>query len=376
MASNTPPKTPKPTPLRFGVAACSVAINTAGEIQLVPSGDFRGVDGRPKDAPSWVMDAQGAADVMAFCSARQNDIVIDYEHQTLHTDKNGQPAPAAGWFSGAALRWEEGVGLFAKSRWTARAQGYIDNDEYKYISPVILYEKGTGRVKGIISAALTNNACIDGMDDVLCRAAASFLLDESISQEDLSMDIDEFLDSLRWMLNLPTLAPKEEVLAELQKAVTAIKASAPEAVAAAGFSVVGLVDSLGSQVAALKAAVPDPSQFAPVNAMQAMQVELAALKASSTGREVGEIVTAALKSTQLLPAQEKWATDLGMSNIAQLREYVKSAPAIAALTSSQTDGKPPVDGVNAESLSDLQMATCKALSVDPKDYAANLATSA
>ncbi|HAF44701.1 MAG TPA: hypothetical protein DCK83_07120 [Gallionellaceae bacterium] len=360
---------PKSPALGFAVAACSVAMNAAGEIQLTPAGVFRGNDGRPKDAPHWVMDAQAAQDVIAFCSARQNEFVIDYEHQTLLAEKNGQPAPAAGWFSGAALRWEEGVGLFVKSRWTSRAQEFISNDEYKYISPVILYEKVTGRIKGIISAALTNTACIDGMDEVLSRAAASFMLDESTSKEN---GMDELLEQLRWFFNMPTLATAEDILAELKKAVDKIKTAAPEATAAAGFRVDNLVASLGTEVAALKSASPDPAKFVPVDTMQALQTELAALRSEKTEREVGEVVTAALSSGKLLPPQEKWARDLGMKDLDALNGYVESAQGVAALTSTQTKGKQPQGTADANGLDETQLAACKLLGVDPADYAKTL----
>jgi len=362
----------------FGVAACSVAINAAGEIQLTPAGEFRGVDGRPKDAPKWVMDTKAAQDVIAFCSARKNDFVIDYEHQTLLAEKNGQPAPAAGWFSGAALRWSEGEGIFVKPNWTKRAQEFIDSGEYKYVSPVILYEKVTGRVKGIIAAALTNNACIDGMDEVLSRAAANFALDGAtieIKQETLSMNLEELLEQLRWMLNLPTLATPEEVLAELQKATAAIKAAQPEAVAAAGFSVAGLVASLGTEVAALKSATPDPAKYVPVDTMQALQTEVAALRNEKTARDVDGVVTAALSAGKLLPPQEKWARDLGMSNLAALNQYLETAQPVAALTNMQNGGKPPA-GQPAGELSESQLAMCTATGVSPEEFKKTLAAQA
>ena len=367
MASNKPQFKTKPASLGFGIAACSAVMNAAGEIQLTPSGQFRGVDGRPKDAANWLIDEQAAKDVISFCSARVNPFVIDYEHQTMLTADNGQPAPAAGWFSGTALRWSAGEGLFVKPDWTQRAQDYIASGEYKFISPVILYEKVTGRVKGILSAALTNNACIDGMDDVLSRAAASFLLDESTSQESLTMDMDELLEQLRWMFNLPTLATPEDVMAELQKAVAAIKAAAPDATAAANFSVVNLVSSLNTQVVALKSATPDPSKFVPVDVMVALQAEVAQLRGNGVDSEIDGLVVAALSAGKLLPVQEKWARELGKSNLSLLKQHIEGAPGIAALTATQTQGKPPVVQPQNE-LTDAEIAMCRNMGTNPEDF--------
>lgn len=359
-------RSPK-TSLSFAIAACSVVMNADGEIQLTPAGSFRGIDGRPKDAANWVMDAQAAAEVIAFCSARHNEFVIDYEHQTLLSEKNGQPAPAAGWFAGAALRWSEGEGLFAKVRWTANAQAFIDSEEYKYISPVILYEAGTGRVKGLHSAALTNYACIDGMDDVLSCAAARFTLTEAIKQESLTMDIEDLLEQLRWMLNLPALATAEEVTAELQKAVALIKADNTTETAAANFSLPGLLSAKDVQIAALKGVAPDPAKFVPVDVMTALQTELAALRSTQLANEIDGLVVAALSAGKLLPPQEGWARELGKSNLDLLRQHLDSATAVAALKGTQTGGVAPA-GEAAGALTETELAMCRCMGTSPDDF--------
>lgn len=86
----------KTPPNNLGIAACAISVTPTGEVQLFPAGKFRAVDGRPKDAPHWFVDAKMAASIIADFEARQNDTVIDYEHQTMLASQNGQPAPAAG----------------------------------------------------------------------------------------------------------------------------------------------------------------------------------------------------------------------------------------------------------------------------------------
>ncbi len=101
---------------------------------------------------------------------RADDFVIDYEHQTIQASKNGQPAPAAGWFK--RLEWREGQGLFAVDvRWTARAAAMIVAREYRYISPVFGFDPTTGEVQSLQSAAITNNPALDGLTDI---AAAKY----------------------------------------------------------------------------------------------------------------------------------------------------------------------------------------------------------
>ncbi|MGU3295841.1 phage protease [Aeromonas hydrophila] len=70
---------------------------------LLPVGPFKARDGRPFDVASghWQLDGQIAAALIARGKALGQDILIDYDHQTLKTDQNGQPAPALTPGSGA-----------------------------------------------------------------------------------------------------------------------------------------------------------------------------------------------------------------------------------------------------------------------------------
>ena len=370
-------KTNTPRNQSVAFAACSFALDANGMVQLLPAGEFRSRDGRPIECAAWLVNAEIAARLIADIAALANPVVIDYEHQTILSAENGQKAPAAGWFTAEGMEWREGEGLFAKVEWTETARLHIEAKEYRFISPVILFDKKTGAVKKILNAALTNNAAIDGMEEVSARLTVSLT-----QQETLSMNLEELLEQLRWMLNLPTLATAEEVLAELQKATAAIKAAQPEAVAAAGFSVTGLVASLGGQVAALKVAAPDPAKFVPVDAMAALQTEVAALRTIRQAqddrekeRDVDGVVTAALTAGKLLPPQEKWARDLGMKDLAALTAYLETAQSVAALTGTQTGGTSPA-GQSAGELSESQLAMCTATGVSPEEFKKTLAAQA
>lgn len=89
--------------VNLAIAACTFALAQDGPtgqdlgnglylVQFTPSGNFSPSDGRPMDVPSWHINAQLAADVIARNRARLKPVVIDYEHQTLNKEKNGQPA--------------------------------------------------------------------------------------------------------------------------------------------------------------------------------------------------------------------------------------------------------------------------------------------
>ena len=131
--------------------------------RLLPAGFFNAVDGRPFDTPTrkWYLDGNIAQGLSAKVKAAQNELVIDYEHQTLLAEQNGQPAPAAGWFKD--VEWREGSGLWIKARWTPRALEHLSNGEYRFLSAVFPYDKITGQPTSLHSAALVNRPGLDGV---------------------------------------------------------------------------------------------------------------------------------------------------------------------------------------------------------------------
>jgi phage I-like protein len=363
-----PKRTPTPTSTPFGIAACSLAITPGRELQLLPAGSFRGRDGRPFDAPGWFIDGALAQRLIAAADARGTPYVLDYEHQTLLAKDNGQPAPAAGWFK--QLEWRDGVGLFAVDvEWTDRAAGMIAADEYRYISPVIGYDKPTGAVTSLYMAAATNNPAIDGMSEVLLEAAA---LHFSLSQptplpEEVSMNIEELLEQLRWMLNLPVGAPAEDIKAHLQKLIDQIKTDNPTATAAASFDLIGHLARQCEQVASLSAATPDPAKFVPVATMTALQGQVAALSAELNEGRVDKAVKDALAAGKLLPAQEPWAREFGTKDFAALSAYLGSAPPIAILSGMQSNTVTPPKGGTA-ALTANQKDLCRMTGVSEEDF--------
>lgn len=340
----------------IGLAACTFEVQAGGrEIQLLPAGLFRAKDGRPRDVPAWRMDAAIAARLIERVAARANPLVIDYEHQTLAAEQNGQPAPAAGWFK--RLEWREGQGLFAVDvEWTEKAAQMIAAKEYRFISPVLSYDKRTGEVLDLHMAALTNYPGIDGMAGLTARAAARFDLTPHHTTEETSTVDREQLIAL---LGLAADATDEQI----QQALTALKAKADQ------------VGALQGEVAALKAQTPDPAKFVPVETVQAIQTELAALKSRVATKEIDDLVAAALADGRLLPAMENWARELGKKDVAALKSYIDAAQPIAALKCTQTGGKAPQGGQAGE-LDEAALDVCKQMGVDPAEYKKTLAASA
>lgn len=145
-----------------------ISSSDSAVVQLLPSGNFSSVDGRPKDVPGkqFLLTQESASKVIAKAKQLKNDLFIDYEHQALKAEKNGQPAPAAGWIKTETIRFIDEEGLFADVEWTDKAKQHIENKEYRYISSNITYDKATGEITGLFGAALVNYPAIDGMKAV------------------------------------------------------------------------------------------------------------------------------------------------------------------------------------------------------------------
>lgn len=153
-----------------GIATLAQTLTTASkEIRILPHGVFRANDGRPQGLAGWMIDATIAASIVADLSAR-DDLVIDYDHQTVLAKQNGQPAPAAGWINNVV--WREGQGLFAVGvKWTEKAMQMLAAGEYRYISPVFSFNHVTGQVERLLSVGLTNNPGLSGLTDLAQLAA-------------------------------------------------------------------------------------------------------------------------------------------------------------------------------------------------------------
>lgn len=149
-------------PAAHSIAVCAEA-QAVREFRIIPAGEFWPNDGRPL-AISWRLTPERGAQLVAQADQRTMDYLIDYEHQTLYTEKNGQPAPAAGWFKKLEMRAD---GLYAvDARWTAAAKGMIQGGEYRYLSPVFRFDSVTGEVLALDSLALTNNPALHGLTDL------------------------------------------------------------------------------------------------------------------------------------------------------------------------------------------------------------------
>lgn len=360
------------------LAACSFALPAAQaaagrtiELQLTPAGAFRPSDGRKMPVDAWRIDAAIAGRVIERFRGRRNGLVLDYEHQTLRAEENGQPAPAAGWLRD--LTWREGSGLWATVELTQRAADYIAQGEYRFVSPVFAYDAKTGEVLAITMAAITNDPAIDGMAPLELRAAATYGFTTQDSHEEHAMN--PLMLAVLAALSLDQATTEEEAIAALS-AVKPRLETLPKIGEQLGVGAeeIGdgtpLVAACTSLRQSATAAEPDPAKYVPIEAVESLRTGLAALRAENTERQVRELVEAGVADGRLDEALKPWATDLGKKDVAALRSYLDKAQPIAALRGTQTGGRPPSGANDENGLSPNEIAVCKATGVDPKEFAA------
>lgn len=359
--------TKTPTPVPFAVAACSFgireAINANNEVvmQLTPAGIFKPADDRPLKVPHWHIDKAIATKVIDRFNARKQRVVVDYEHQTLHKEENGQPAPAAGWMR--ELIWREGEGLFARVKLTKRARAAIEDEEYLFVSPVFRYATN-GDVTEIEMAALTNDPGIHGMQALELRAAATF----GYQTEEPVMN--KLLAALIAALSLPQNTSEDDAVA----ALTAHIAKDPfkNLRETLGLPSAASETELVAACTSLKTKNIDPAQYVPVGVVTELKNEIAALtRRVNEGDEksVAEEIEAAIADGRLHGSMKTWAEDLAKSDRAALTRYLKDQPTIAALTGSQTGGKHPAPNADSETgLTADEIAICTQLNITHDEF--------
>ncbi|EKH1093922.1 phage protease [Salmonella enterica] len=378
------------------IAALSIELTAsatpATRVRLLPAGEFRSNDGRPKECRTWVMNAACAQRLIAAAASKKVDYSFDYEHQALRTAQNGKPAPASAWFS--ELEWVEGDGLYATDvRWTAAATQMIASLEYRYVSPVFSYNEFTGEVMGLLNVALTNIPALEELDDGVIVAASRLAAMSIIPDEESSMDEEQIaylLSQLRWILNLPETSTAADIKAELEKIITAI--SGGQGTAAASVDLLAMLTTATdkdariaeqeAKIAALSQQVYDPAKFVPVAALSQVQEQYAQTITESGSQEVEQLITAALSDRRLLPGElETWARDLGQKDPAALKTYLEKAPPMAALnrmqtqeTSGTTSGTPRSadprnEGKNPAALDPVLVALSQQFGHDPAEIA-------
>lgn len=326
----------RPTTLGLAVLDAQLTQQDDGWYQLLPVGPFKARDGRPFDVPGghWQLDKTIATTLINRAKALGQDILIDYDHQTLNVEKTGKEAPAAGWYNGDEIEWREGEGLFIKPRWTERAAALVAAKEYRFLSAVFPYD-AQGRPLELRMTAITNDPGVVGMQ-ALAALSAQLIQPGQPATLTKENSMNELLKKLLAKLGIElTGDPTDE---QLQKALTeldSLQASAkkaPEleaALSAEKTALAALKAQPGGQV--------DLAQFVPVATYNALVTQVAVLTAQVDTTDAATLIKEARAAGKVVAAEEEYLTAYAaQKGVAALKALLEPRPAIAALTASQT----------------------------------------
>lgn len=310
------------------------------EIQVIPYGTE--ID---TSKGKFTLDEECAPLVMAEFSKQINQMVIDYEHQTLA----GTEAPAAGWITRLIDKGKDGI--WAAVEWTAKAKTYITNKEYKYVSPVFLKRISDNRVLRLINVALTNQPNIDGMVPLVNKAGEYQL---KTNKEENFM-----LKELLKRLGLAETATEQDVIAAINK----IEAdSAKGAVLVVNKSV---LTALGLAENATEAEITGTIMAMKQSHTQVATLaqELKTMKDALAAKDAADVVAVAMKEGKITPAQKDWADTYAKTDLAGFKVFVSKAPVVIPQGQIARD-EPPASAV----LDDTQLAVNKQMGLDTETF--------
>lgn len=339
--------------MKFLTATCA-SLLPEGEgapvwVMLMPIGDINADDGRKfKNA-----DMVG----VLKASDAKIDLVIDYEHQTDYAQKNGQPAPAAGWIKELSGRTD---GIWGRVEWTEKAKAHLAAKEFRYLSPTFLHDKA-GNVKRILRAALLNNPAIHELP----------ALAKSQQTGNHVMDEEEYL-ALCQALGMPVGTTVEAVLAAVEAAQQA--AASTTTTTAALCSSLDLAESataedIATAITSLKATATvdkvDPAQYVGMAAHQEVASSLKALQDELVRKGASEAVEKAMLVGKVTPANKDWALALATKDPASFDDFMKNAPIIVDPGSVVHGGAVKA---KASSLDDDEKAMCASLGITEEAF--------
>ncbi len=279
-------------------------------------------------------DAEAAAEVIAHFKRRGNDVVVDYEHQTL----TGQKAPAAGWIQD--IRWQEGEGIQARIEWTD-AKELIAQGGYRYFSPAFFVRKTDNRVVSIHSVALTNAPKINHLTPLLAKLGAEF------GEEDTAM---EFLKKLAAKLGI-TGDPDE---AKVEAAVDAVIAKNtqleqagknPEVKEVVAKEVLAALDLKETDTSSTVVASIHALKQSTTGAVS--RAEFDALQKELRERDATAIVASATAGGKITPDQKEWAMEYARRDLEGFKTFVAKAPVVIPHGALPRQDKTPDAAVDA-----------------------------
>lgn len=319
----------------------TIALNEAGTapewIELIPGGfDVQGRDGR-----AWINpDPQG---VVAATAAETHPLPLDWEHATENRAPQGLDAPAAGWIEQTEVR--DGGAIWGRVDWTLRGRTMVEAREYRFISPVFAYDKTTGVIRRLVSAALTNTPNL--VLTALNRQSADDGDTDITREQEQPLSIAQRLAPV---LGLAANATDDQIVTAVTEAKAAnrsvdLSSYAPRA------DLDAAVNRAEQAEAALKAK-------ADADHLKEIDAELAA------AQDAGKIIPASVEDYRAMCSVE--------GGLERFRNLVKTMPVIAGAAESRAANRAEAAKASGGSdLTDEERAVCRALGQDEATFKAN-----
>lgn len=282
-----------------------------GEFQVLPFGTVE-IEG---EADAFV-DEEAMDSIIAEFERRGNDMVIDYEHQTL----TGNEAPAAGWLRKFVKKGQEG--LWAVVEWTEKAKQYLASKEYRYFSPVFWVRKADRKIVQIENIALTNFPKINNLHPITAKMNSDFN-NHTKKREEITM-----WEKLKKLFKLAEDADEAKVV-EAVEAVVA-KNKELEAAGTDKMEVVAckeILEKLKLDEGAKKEDVLNAIDGLEASHVAAGDLSKQVAKLSSDIAEMKkeDIVTLAVDEGKITPAQlEAWGNKMALTDPEQFKTVVLS----------------------------------------------------
>lgn len=281
------------------------------EIKILPLGTVHSQKG------DFVVDDESFNLINRHFENRGLDLVIDYEHQTL---KDVQ-APAGGWIK-KLVKTKDAIA--AQVEWTAKAKQYLENKEYKYLSPVVICRKSDGKAVALHSVALTNTPAIDGMFALVNSIDIS---SPAGAEGGNSMELKKIVA----LLGLPEDATETDV----EKAIQELKKQEKAEEVVANKTIMDLLE--------LKADAKTEDVAAKImelkgTADKTKDEMILELKRRMDERDAEELVTMALKQGKISAAQKTWAKEYALKDAEGFQAFVAKAPAVVPIGKTGSAG--------------------------------------
>ncbi|OCG62236.1 phage protease [Gilliamella sp. Fer4-1] len=380
------------------IAILSAALNSAGDgwYQLLPAGEFKARDGRPFDVKSghWFLDENIATAFIqrTIDESKGKPILIDYDHQTLYKNENGQKAPAAGRIVNPSrdIKWMPD-GIYIKPRWTAIAESEIADEQFSELSAVFPYDE-KGHPLYLRMAAITNDPALLEIKSLVALAAEFFneneqreikmnealrrilvqlgVLGSDDSTELNDENITEFANKAAEKLNALIEASKAAVdVSNALESATTTESAITE--------IVDVVDSSLSEIEEAEVIVEEAAlsgidlrKAVPVSAYQRLSARYAALSASAGDSSISELLRRGRQRGQVTNANISYLTAVGRKHgVAALSAAINAIPPITALSAKQTKAiNKPVKQVGTAVLSASEKEAARLLGITEAEF--------